>query len=67
MHCLSSLSVIFVQVPVENKHIFMENMAACSDKHPFQLLLWEFELRESPTLAQHKLCIVLRDVNRFSM
>ena len=34
VHRLSSLSVHFVQVLVQNKHLFMEKLAACGDTHP---------------------------------
>ena len=66
-HCLSSLSVHFLQVQVENKHIFMKKIGRHTSSVPFQLLLWKFELRESPALAQHKLCYVLQYINMFSM
>ena len=58
---------IFVQLSVAKKHIGMVKLDACSDASsvPFMLLVWKFALGGSPSLAQHKLCFVLKVVNKF--
>ena len=69
MLCTASANTvsISVQLSVSKKHIHMEKLAACSDASsvPFMLLVWKFALGGSPSLAQHKLCFVLKVVNKF--
>ena len=71
MLCIASANTvsIFVQISVSKKDIRIEKLTACSDASSvaFTLLVSKIALRESSALAQHKLCIVLQEVNKLFM